>query len=364
MMSKISRLFITAFFLCTAFCSNAQTVQVHADATLWDTAGTGAAFVNHGGRSAISLNSKKLPVKNKQLQNGKIEVDIAIQPGRAFAGLFFRSSNHHYEEVYLRLHKSNQPDALQYTPVFNNESVWQHYPEYQNSYAFKPGSWTHLTIEFTGGNCKVYIDTATKPAINIPFLRTGNTEGSFGLWTQGTAVFSNFSYTPLAETIASTITKNTSPSVITNYQLAEASEIRKEKINIPSIPTGVKWKKVQTEYDGLLNIGKYVTKKRYGMFEENSNDLIWLKMEIPSDKAQSKQLFFEFTNRCWVFVNGQLLYSGDNSFRLRGLSFRGELGKNINSQSLFLPLKKGNNEVLIAVSSVANGWGWMARWAE
>jgi hypothetical protein len=114
----------------------------------------------------------------------------------------------------------------------------------------------------------------------------------------------------------------------------------------------------------LLNIGKYLRKKRAGAFESNSNDLAWVKFHVQSDKDATKQLFFEFTNRCWIYVNGQLLYSGDNTFRLKGLLFRGELSKQINSQSLYLPLKKGDNEIRVAVTAVANGWGWMARWAE
>jgi hypothetical protein len=40
---------------------------------------------------------------------------------------------------------------------------------------------------------------------------------------------------------------------------------------------------------------------------------------------------------------------------------QGEIDKKIGSQSVYLPLRKRENEILVAGSAVANGWGWMAK---
>jgi hypothetical protein len=61
-----------------------------------------------------------------------------------------------------------------------------------------------------------------------------------------------------------------------------------------------------------------------------------------------------------VFLNGKQLYSGDNSFGVskqpgaRGYVKDGEF-------SVDLPLKKGSNELLLAISEKAFDWGFIAR---
>jgi hypothetical protein len=362
MLKRSFSLFI--FFIMSLSCL-AQETAVPMEPQYWDTAGTNSKFISYNNRKAIHLTSSMLRLKNQTFENGIIEVDVAVLNERSFSGLVFREANGHHEELYLRLHKSGQPDAVQYTPSFNKESVWHHYPEYQAAYSYAGKEWVHVKIEINGVTCKIFLDTVSKPLIVIPVLRTGNNKGNIGLWANNNAIFSNFKYTKLpdggSDNKAAAIN---SPQIIRNYQLSEAEEIRKDKIQQPVFIPITSWQNVTAEPDGLLNIGKFIKKKRAGSFEENSNDLVWIKFSVLSDKETTRQLFFEFTNRCWVYINGKLLYAGDNTFRLRGLLFRGELGKNINSQSLYLPLTKGENEIRVAVTAVANGWGWMARWAE
>lgn len=359
------KIFLSLMLIAIFFLSSAQQVDVPSEAQYWDTAGTNARFADYKSRKAIYLTSSMLQLKNQTLQNGIIEVDVAVLNERSFSGLVFREANGHHEELYLRLHKSGQPDAVQYTPSFNKESVWQHYPEYQALYSYAGKEWIHVKIEINETVCKIFIDTVNKPLIIIPVLQTGNSIGNIGLWANNNAIFSNFKYTKLSDgSSANKTAEIVSPLIIRNYQLSPVTEIPKDRIQTPGFTAIPSWTNAIAGPDGLLNIGKYISKKRAGAFERNSNDLVWVKFHVQSDKEATKQLFFEFTNRCWIHVNGQLLYSGDNTFRLRGLLFRGELGKNINSQSLYLPLKKGDNEIRVAVTAVANGWGWMARWAE
>lgn len=67
---------------------------------------------------------------------------------------------------------------------------------------------------------------------------------------------------------------------------------------------------------------------------------------------------FAYSDRVRVYVNGTLLYSGDNSYRTRDFRYLGTIGL---FDSVQAPLKKGANEVVFAVSETFGGWGIMAR---
>jgi hypothetical protein len=329
----------------------------------WDIKGE-ASFSQHGQRNVLKLTRGIVWVKDVVMGDGTLEVDIAASHNFAFAGLVFRGQKETAtaEQVYLRMHKSSQPDALQYAPYFNNESSWQLYPELQAKVVIPQNGWIHLKIVLKGSSAFVFVDTATAPALTVHHLRTENTPGSIGVWSWEPVTFSNFRFVQnTQERISLNPTIRT--DLITQYEVSGASTIEKTAEAIPYfIPKSLdNWIKAAPEPDGLLNISRYLIKQRSGQFEKNSNDVAYLRFYIDAEDKRIQQLFFEFTNRCRIFLNGNIIYSGDNTFRLKGALFRGELDKQVSSQSVFLNLKKGRNEVVVALSSVANGWGWMAR---
>ncbi|MBS1916720.1 MAG: hypothetical protein JST87_10625 [Bacteroidetes bacterium] len=65
-----------------------------------------------------------------------------------------------------------------------------------------------------------------------------------------------------------------------------------------------------------------------------------------------------FSDRCKVYLNGKLLYAGDNGFKSRDYRFYGTIGF---WDAVYLDLKKGANEVMIAVSEDFGGWGVEAK---
>jgi len=60
-----------------------------------------------------------------------------------------------------------------------------------------------------------------------------------------------------------------------------------------------------------------------------------------------------------VFLNGKLLFIGNNAFRQKGVQYMGHM--DINTNKLHLPLEKGKNEIHCVVIDKANGWGLMAK---
>ena len=59
-----------------------------------------------------------------------------------------------------------------------------------------------------------------------------------------------------------------------------------------------------------------------------------------------------------VFVNGKALYSGDNAFRSRDYRYLGTIGY---FDSVFIPLNKGENDIVIAIMERFGGWGIKAK---
>src|SRR5690349_24984471 len=66
-------------------------------------------------------------VKDMDLRDGVLDMDVATPAKRGFFGIQFRADSLDGEYVYLRQHKSGLPDAMQYTPVLNTGLNWQLY---------------------------------------------------------------------------------------------------------------------------------------------------------------------------------------------------------------------------------------------
>jgi len=357
---------LLSFFLLVGINAFTQSIEMHAH--FWQNHNSDASFIVHDQRPAIKMTYGTLWLKDITMSSGMLEVDIAATE-RGFPGLVFHDDGKgNSEQVYLRLHKSGQADAIQYTPHFNSESAWQLYPEHQASYKFPATGWIRLKIVVQNLEARVFVDTAQQPILTISSLRTGHKQGKIGLWTNGPAIFSHVTYTPLPSNIINQESNHTfiNSNIIHTYSLSNAIAVPKDAILIPypADNQSLQWSTVTAEPDGLLNINRYRSKKEFGQFEKNSNDVVYIKHIVENDRDEIRKLDFEFTNRCWIYINQQLLYSGNNTFRARGPLFRGEIDKKIGSQSLYIPLRKGKNEILVAVSAVANGWGWMAKWGK
>jgi hypothetical protein len=72
-----------------------------------------------------------------------------------------------------------------------------------------------------------------------------------------------------------------------------------------------------------------------------------------------KKLAFGFSDRGSIFLNGQIVFSGDNTYRSRSLRYLGVV--TIDNDAVYLPLRQGENELVIAVSEAFGGWGLIAR---
>lgn len=137
---------------------------------------------------------------NVKFQDGVIEADMAIEittplfPGApGFGGVAFRARDDvsGYELFYLRPGNATSPDqakrnhAVQYVaqPGFSWPLLRRAWPSVYEAYApLEAGAWTHLKIEVTGRDAKLFINGAPQPTLVVQGLKGEDLAGLVALW--------------------------------------------------------------------------------------------------------------------------------------------------------------------------------------
>lgn len=315
-------------------------------------------FEQFEGRETLKLNGKVL-VKGISVEDGIVEVDVYAHSKRSFAGIVFRKNEHNMEDVYMRMHKSNQPDAIQYTPIYHGESSWQLYREFQANVPLKQIGWNNLKIAFSGSASIVYLN-GTK-VMTVDKLRTDQSLGEIGLFSLGENRFSNFKYNKQKQPIATEkkeVPSDVDPNIIMEWSVSEAQIYNGETLN-PENFSKLDYKKVSTEPSGLLPVSKHIKRLSYGSFEENEEVYTVATYTTNEVLKGFKKFSFDYSDKILVYLNGNLIFEGNNAFRSKGDQFQGHLS--VHANTLNLPLKKGKNVIHCVVIDKANGWGLMGK---
>jgi hypothetical protein len=90
--------------------------------------------------------------------------------------------------------------------------------------------------------------------------------------------------------------------------------------------------------------------------------LLYVRTKIDSDRDQVKKLLIGYSDDVSVFLNGKILYRGRSAQNFRDPGFLGIV--NPENDAVYLPLKKGSNELVLAVSELGGGWGFICRVAD
>ena len=359
-----SILFSIAFFTFIDSVQAQDTITILFTSEQWIVPdGTSSRIEKHLGQESVYLDGHAY-LKEASFQNGVIEVDIAPNTDRGFAGITFRDhGGGNYEEVYLRMHKSGLPDAVQYSPFYNGEANWQLYPQHQTSAEFKTTHWNHLKLVVNGAQLEVFLNGIAHPSMVVDNLRHDLEAGTLGIRALFGNHFANFRYTPQdIPNPVSAPTMETPAGMITKWQLSPAFRIGQTDMKTYPQTEEWVWETVSTEATGLLTISKFRKRANGGNFEANLEDVVWARLTIIADQKGPRKLFFDYSDRVQVYLNEQPVFAGNNAFRYKGLLFREDIA--VQGNALFLDLKKGKNELLIAVAKRANGWGLIGKWED
>lgn len=345
------------FFHCSA---NLESTNVPMTEQNWNVKSKEYKFEDYLGVSSLYLPQGYAQLNDVIFHNGIIEFDIAFPQGRGFPGLRFRIQDEmNYEELYVRPHQSGNPDANQYTPVFNGLAGWQLY--YGEGHAaaveYDYDAWNHVKLVISGTTGEVYINDMENPLFQIYELKHGNIRGPIALKGNAKSHFANFSYTSIENPQLKLPVKEllkSEKNVIRKYEVSEALDdniIIGKTTLMPDAFLELKWTTLHSEYTGSINIARVAKKV------ENKNTAL-VKFTVESESDRIKRLDFGFSDNVQLYVNGSLIYSGSNTFRSRDYRYLGTIGY---FDSIYLQLKKGSNEIVFAVNEGFGGWGIKAR---
>jgi sugar lactone lactonase YvrE len=357
--TKKCLMILLGIFLLSALSYGAEEI-VAFDSGRWQL-GPGSRVEEFLGRKALTLTGIAM-LKDVDLENGIVEVDLAFKEGTVFPTIVFRAQdNANYEEFYVRPHKSGQPDALQYTPVFNGLSAWQLYygDGYTNAWALPKNEWVHLRLEIAGTQARAYVGGSKNPALIIDDLKRGRSKGGLGLKVTGPAglaYFADFKYRGddslqfdppvMTETPLGTITK---------WELSQSFQynlLDRKSYPPQDVLAKVEWKSVISEPIGLVNVARVAQKGPV------IPGIVLARTTIQADTGKPMELQFGYSDQVSIFLNGRLFFHGSNVFQSRDPFFQGRVGL---FDSVFLPLKKGGNELLLLLAESMGGWGFMCR---
>ena len=187
---------LTAVLLAAVRVAGQQTLAVPGDSSRWDLQGEAKA-AEFQGHKALLLDGGLALLKDFEMRDGVIDVDLATSAKRGFLGIQFRldGDGSNGEEVYLRPHKSGLPDAIQYTPILNTGRNWQIYngPGFTGAVDIPRDVWIHLRLEVVGAQAKLYVQDMDKPTLVMNDLKSGRQKGQVALFDLiGATYFSNF----------------------------------------------------------------------------------------------------------------------------------------------------------------------------
>lgn len=331
------------------------------DSELWQCHAVESRFEEHLGRQSLRLKGGIATIAGAHLTNGWIEFDLAFTGERGFTGAVWRVQDpRNYEEFYVRPHQSGNPDANQYTPVFNGVSGWQlyHGPRYTVPVAYRFNEWNHVKVVFSGAQAEIYIEDMEKPVLFVDGLKRSVEPGGLGV-SAGNFAPAWFSNVSFAEMDAPPIQgrpgapEPVPEGVISSWWVSDAfpESALEGRTSLSDDDLSRSWTRLETERSGLANLAWV----QGIQFRKNT---VFARKILRSDRERIARLDFGFSDRVRVYLNRRLLYRGDDTYLSRDYRFLGSIGY---FDALYLPLREGENELLMAVSEEQGGWGIQAK---
>lgn len=376
-MTMIKKLFILVLTVYTITRLSAQEIKIPMQPAFWEYDSSAVQFTNYRNVPAVMNKNGKyyqIFLKNQVFRNGTIEFDVALT-GSGFPGINFRMSadRKNGENFYIRSFGPVSPETrttLQYAALIDGGSIWDLTDEYQAGALIHQDGWNHVKLVVSGKQMKVYVNDMSKPALRVPELEGERDAGNISL--TGNVVYANLVIKPDATEglppEAGYISTSNDSRYLRNWMLSKPADFPFGKdITMPlpsmhgrivdsSLPdSSAQWTAIKAEDRGIVNLSR-----RYGFVENDNRRLAWLKTTLHSDRDQERVLSLGFSDEVWVFINGQILYTGKNYFGTPGQ--KEPKGRcTIENTHFSIPLRKGDNEILIGLANYFYGWGIIAR---
>ncbi len=311
-----------------------------------------AKFARYEGMptGTMTLNEGVATSKTAEFSTGVIEFDIKPLGYNDAGVVFHREGSSEGEFVYLRADPDCPAanDCVQYAPIAHTTMGWNIYPNYQGPAPISPTGWNHVRIEVVGDGIRLYVNHAAEPSLVVPRLRGLRHDG--GLAFKGPAIYANLVVDPRAAAgLPAVPAASVESGAVTAWLAAPPSAYdRSGTVLAKDAPAGDAWRPIEVEPTGLVNLGR-----AFGLARAPSPSLAWLKTEVTANAPMRRTLQVGFAEEVWVFFNGQLVYSGRNTYYPPETRLTPEGRLEPDNASIPLDLREGRNEIILAVG---NDW--------
>ena len=265
------------------------------------------------------------------------------------------------ECVYLRTARAGDTlamDAVQYAPFIKGVNLWDMLLHFQAPAKFSKREWNRVKLVVSEKQLQVYINDLTRPLLWVPELEGDVANGTLAFMGEG--IVANLTVKPddighLSDQAGVDPAAN-DPRYLRHWQVSEPRDFPfgREPMNDDIPKPDARWTALNTERRGLLNLTRLYGSKM------PDRQVIWIKAHIHSVTDQQKWMDFGFSDEVWLFVNGLYTYADKNYYGAPIM--KPPFGRcSIENTAVSLPLKKGDNEILIGVANNFYGWGVVAR---
>ena len=162
------------------------------------------------------------------------------------------------------------------------------------------------------------------------------------------------------------------PGTLTRWSLSPSYDALQRNLERPltaSESKAIQWQDVEAEPPGFVVLYRYreAPHPKVSFANDFSKRLepqpgmkvLYARTNIDSDRDQVKKLYFGYSDDVSLFLNGKILFRGRSAQNFRDPGFLGIV--NPENDAVYLPLKKGRNELMLAVSELGGGWGFICR---
>lgn len=340
---------------------NSQEVRVAMTAGSWEFPAGSAEFITHNNVQALKIvnGSERIKLKDLVFSDGTIEFDID-QPEEPFAGIFFRAAdNNEAEYFYLRVARAGNPqimDAVQYAAFNKGVNLWDLLDHFQGPAKFTKSGWNHIKLVVSGKQMLVYVND-TIPTLEVPYL-----EGNFdrgGIAFNGKGIIANVTIkhgaTEGLPARAGFDPTHHDPRYLRTWQVTDPQPLPKgrELTDLDFPKAGTTWRKLNAERRGLVNLTRL-----HGV---DARRFVWLRATVTSTTDKEREMQLGFSDEVWVFLNRQIIYVDKNIYTSAAMRKSPDGRISLENSSFNIPLRKGDNELLIGVANDFFGWGIVAR---
>ena len=347
-----------------------QDGRIPLDSASWQLSGAGSRIEEYKGARALRMRTGRATNRNVRMKDGTIEFDMEVTPNRSFVYTMFRMvSDEDHEEIYFRPHKSSLPDAIQYAPVWHGESAWQlyHGPGGTAAVPLPRAEWIHVRLVVSGRRAALFMGRDEKPVLVMPLARDP-VEGYIAL-----RAFTPAGGAPNGEMVGAFANVVVRPGhvpydfgpervaakpagLIERWQLSPPYEVKLSG-PVTVLPDSLmkskaRWPAFDVEANGVVALSRHLERTA-------AQTTAVARLVLRAERAGLQRLNLGFSDNVTVFANGRPLFAGDAHYSFDAPRQEGLIG--LSQASVWLPLVRGENEILFVLSDVFGGWGLMGQ---